>query len=610
MAGAALLIPLILFWVILHLEIPYTFSRYFSSYSLGVFLIVFCLYYFSFRLPDQWGVLACFGLTLILFALTLSFKWTSGYSDNKIIAGILPYKDGAGYYLGASLILNGLPLGDVVQSGWRPLFPGFMSSLFFLLGGNLKTVLAVLVLITGIGTYISSRQILKSFGAVSASLYITFLYFYIQPMVGLTMTELLGYTMGCFAFCLLWRTSDKPRWLDFVLGLAVLVVALSVRAGTFFMLPLLAVWGGWAFRGSKRFSVRLSALAMTVIMLSYLLANTVYARLIGVPEGKLFGNFAYSLYGQVHGGTGWHSAIEELGTRDPSVIYDMAFQFFLQHPFSLVIGVVKSYRDFFLPGENGIFVFGLSNQFGWPNYIAWGSAVALLIMGLIRLVKKWDLKTTLLMAGFVGFLFSIPFLPPVDGGSRFYASTAPFFFSIPTFAVGKFLMDNDQSMVQNDSAERSFLRIGAIVLSALAVFVPLVITNISSVPVFTNPECSASWRPFVINPHPEFYVDLVFDKSRCGLMSEICFEDFDRNGVEKSVDDFYQEVYSMTVETNTDVRIIPAVDLIEKKFHYFYVPAERLQMDSSPSLISGCATEIRTKNQSIYRIESILSDGN
>jgi len=272
--------------------------------------------------------------------------------------------------------------------------------------------------------------------------------------------------------------------------------------------------------------------------------------------------------------------------------------------------VVKSYRDFFLFGENGIFVFGLNGRFDWANYIAWGVAVVLLIWGLIRLVKKQDPNSILLIAGFIGFLFSIPFLPPIDGGSRFYASTAPFFFSIPVVAVGRVSAKDQQFVPQDDPAERGFLRIGGGVLVILTVMMPLAIVNISSVPAFSDPVCSSNQEPFVINSPPESYVDLVLDDARCGLMPEICFEDFDKNGIEKSVDDFYQKLHSMTVEVNTDVRIIPAIDLIEKKFHYFYVSKEKLQMDSSPNLISGCATEIWTKNQSINRIESILSYGN
>ena len=102
----SVLIPLFLYWIVLILKIPYSFSRYFSIYSVGLFLLVLLLYYLSFRMPDGYRVLAGLGLTMLLFGLALSYKWTSGYSDNGLIGGLLPYKDAKNYYFGANLILN------------------------------------------------------------------------------------------------------------------------------------------------------------------------------------------------------------------------------------------------------------------------------------------------------------------------------------------------------------------------------------------------------------------------------------------------------------------------------------------------------------------------
>jgi len=68
----------------------------------------------------------------------------SGFSDNFVIGGLLPYKDAKNYYLGANLLLNGLPIRIAGQALGRPLFPGFLSSLLLLTGQNLKVALAVL----------------------------------------------------------------------------------------------------------------------------------------------------------------------------------------------------------------------------------------------------------------------------------------------------------------------------------------------------------------------------------------------------------------------------------------------------------------------------------
>ena len=121
---APFLLPLLLFWIILFVRIPGYFSQYFHSYSLGLFLIVIALYYVSFSLPGKSGGVAALSLTMVLLSLTLSYMWTSGFSDNFVIGGLLPYKDGKNYYIGAKLLLNGLPMLSSGQATERPLFPG------------------------------------------------------------------------------------------------------------------------------------------------------------------------------------------------------------------------------------------------------------------------------------------------------------------------------------------------------------------------------------------------------------------------------------------------------------------------------------------------------
>ena len=112
-AIGAWLMPVVVFWLVLALEIPYSLTQYFHSYGLVVFLTVLGLYYLSFRLKGNQSVLAAFGLTMLLSALTLSYLWASGFSDNFVISGLLPYKDAKNYYLGANLIMNGFPISNV-----------------------------------------------------------------------------------------------------------------------------------------------------------------------------------------------------------------------------------------------------------------------------------------------------------------------------------------------------------------------------------------------------------------------------------------------------------------------------------------------------------------
>jgi hypothetical protein len=608
--AGSLLLPLLLFYLVLTVRIPSSISRYFYFYSIGLFFAVLVLYYLAFRLPEPYRQPACFGLTLLLFALALSYRWTSGISDNKAIAGFLPYKDGAGYYLGSQLILNGLTLENTLQAGWRPLFPGFLASVLALTGGNLKIALALLVLLAGIGSYLATRRVYDFLGALPAGLFITFLYFFIQPLLGLTMTELLGFTFGCFAFALLWSNAFHPRWPDLLLGLFSLVLAMSVRAGTFFMLPLIALWAGRIFRGRGLFSWRAFAAGLMSILLVFLIANWLYVRMVGVPQGRAFGNFSYSLYGQVQGGTGWHRAIEDLATRDPDVIYRAAFQFFQKHPLSLFIGIAKSYWDFFLAGDRSIFAFDIYRPGVWLNYLAWAAAVLLLVRGLLTLGKniRWNISL-LLIAGFLGILLSIPFLPPIDGGSRFYAGTAPFFFIVPVIGLAGFPETlKGENAGEQSRSDRIILFSGSILLSLLTLVVPLLILNGKPAVSVSAPACAPDETPFVIQVNPGSYVDLVAGNQACGLAPAICLDDFEQNGLEKSVDDFYQKIDSLARGSRSNVRLLPALNLVDARIRYFLISQDVTPTGLSTGQLSGCAVENNTSNLGIYHVKSISSD--
>jgi len=606
----SLLIPLLLFWVVLLFRIPYSLTFHFTTYSFGLFVIILLLFYLSLRMRGNGGALTGLALTMLLLTLALSYKWTSGFSDNFMIGGLLPYKDAKNYYLGADLILHGLPMEKAGQATERPLFAGFLSSLLLVTGQNLKIALAAIVQLAGIGLYLSARRICQSMGALSASLYFTFMYFYIQPLIGYALSELLGFTLGCFAFVLIWQASHNLKWFDLTLGLVSLLVAVSARAGAFFIFPMLAIWAGWIFRKEKRFSIKAAGYAFIIVSIGYFLVNAIYAQLLGIPPGSAFGNFSYALYGQVRGGTGWHSAIEELGTRNPYAVYRAALQFFLEHPLSLFIGFAKSYRDFFLPGSQSIFPFRVEGWQGWGSLLLWLGTIALLLRGLMRLVKDIHLNlASLLAAGFVGVILSIPFLPPIDGGARFYASSMPFFFIIPALGLSQLARGMEQKSTTKEYLydDSSASRTASITLVALTVIVPLGIYSFSHKPAYALPSCPPEQEPFVMEVHQGSYIDLIKDgTTQCGSAPQVCLSDFEKNNTEKKIDDYYQELLLLTKANDTNVSIIPAIDLVSEEFHYFYVPHNKLQGSSALNVVSGCATEIKTKNQSIYQVESIL----
>lgn len=605
----AWLIPVAAFWLVLAFEIPYSFTRYFHRYMLLVLLGVLFLFYLSFRLKGNRSVLAAFSLSMLLCALTLSYLWSSGYSDNFIISGLLPYKDAKNYYLGANLLLNGQPIRVAGQAVGRPLFPGFLSSLLLLTGQNLKITLALLAQLAGIGLYLSAKQVRQVFGALAGAVFITFMYFYFQIVAGYAMSESLGFIGGCFGFALIWQVARRRKWFDFLLGTGLLLVAVSARAGAFLIFPMLALWAGRAFRGTKRYSLLVLVIVLVVLAGGYFIANTLYPQFLGVPEGESFGNFAYTIYGQVRGGLGWHSAIDELGTRNSSIVYQAAWDVFLAAPSDFFKGITRAYSDFFLPGDSSIFVFGAKNHNYRLDLILWSLTILVFLRGLYQLIfKRRSDLSILLLAGFIGIFLSIPFLPPIDGGMRFYASTMPFFFVLLAVGVSRF--DDRDEEPAPAKKELFFLRFATIAILALTVILPPVTLRTTSLPDLDEPVCSEEQRSFAIRVNTGSYIDLVQDEdTSCGLAPGICYEDFLEHNTEMHIDDFYQQLDSLASTSQTDMRIIPTLNLLDGHFQYFVILDKRELPVSSDEILSGCATRIQTENQRIFLVES-FSDSN
>lgn len=596
-----------LFILFLVAPIPYAFSAFFGAYSAILFILVFALYSLSFWLKESWHWLLGLSITMALFGLALSAMWTSGFSDNKIIGGLLPYRDAFHYYNGARLILDGRMLSEhSVQAAGKPLFPGFLASLLLVTGKNLQTSIAILVALLGFTSYLSAQKLKKVFGGLPAALYLSLSFLYAQPQIGFLHAELLGLILGNLGFVLIWEVAEKRNLSKLIFAIIMLMLAVSARAGAFFIFPMLALWAGWAFREEKRFSWRSFFIASLVVVLSYFTVNTLYSRFVVEPGNYNFSNFAYTIYGQTHGGTGWNRAIKDLATRDPVIIMDASIQFFKEHPLSLFIGTAKAYRDFFIFGDRGIFNF-YGSKIAWLDIGLWVSGIILLLLGLRRSLKMLKAPvSSLLLAGFIGIFLSIPFLPPIDGGSRFYASTMPFFFALISMALSSIGLKKKTE--REDDKDIGITLVSGL-LALMSLVMPVAILQLTAAPDIATPTCPADQTPYAIRFDPDFYVDIVSSPEMpCGKIPSICFDDFSQNSTEKNNNPFFQEIVKQVQLNTTSKRMFTANNLVPRKeLLYFMGEADQFASSSPQAIVSGCATAIPTSGYpTIYRIESVL----
>ena len=193
-------------------------------------------------------------------------------------------------------------------------------------------------------------------------------------------------------------------------------------------------------------------------------------------------------------------------------------------------------------------MFTFTDAGGWPNLLLWVLAVFLLGWGIVKAVKNIrGSLDALLVASFLGIFFSIPFLPPIDGGGRFYASTIPFLFVLPAAAIGRVQDRSDQTTgPRKPNYGAIFLpRDGSLILLVSMVIVPISAYTLHTPLDVDAQVCPSRQNAFAIRLNPGSYIDLISPPTKaCGLVPDICLAEFKQNGTDK-VDDFYQELLSL-----------------------------------------------------------------
>ncbi len=282
-----------------------------------------------------------------------------------------------------------------------------------------------------------------------------------------------------------------------------------------------------------------------------------------------------------------------------------AIQFFREHPLSLLIGTAKAYRDFFIPGDSGIFSF-YGSKIKWLDLTLWITSLLFLFWGIIRSIKNIKKPIpALLLAGFIGIFFSITFLPPVDGGKRFYASTMPFFFALVAMALPT--IGAKKKFWEDDKKTGIILLSG--VLTLMTLIMPVIILHLTTPPEILQTSCSATQVPYTIRIDPNSSVSLTASQDApCGASDTLCLADFEKNGVERNIDPFFQRLVQQAEELEGRTSVLTANNLVKNGgFHFFLTLTEILETIPPRTIITGCATEFTTQRRpSLYRIESVL----
>jgi hypothetical protein len=604
-----IIIPVIVFYLFIFIKLPIQILETLSRNSLFFLIIFFLLNAASFNLKGSASYFASFLLISIVFASPFAYNLHTGYSDAAVIGGFIPYKDGFYYFNGARTILLGRPILYGWNDIFRPLFPGFLASLLYLLSNNLVLVQTLIILIMGFSVHAASLKMNDLFGKWPAALFISLMTVYSRQFIGYTWTELPSVIFGCFSIMFLLVGAEERNIFKINFGAMLLVISLSIRAGAFMMLPLLPFWVGFIFWSNKESFLREGVLTFLIISTTFLMANLVIPRVI-TTGSSTFGNFAYTLYGQAKGGAIWNQAIIDLNTTDTSIIMQEALNNIRRYPAGIIIGTVKAYLDFLGPNKYGLFHFVSPNSF-IVKILFWFICICLSIKGIYYCFRTYKKEiSSLFLICLFGLLFSIPFVPPVGNGNRLYSGSAPITMALPV--IGLFALLHKKSSLIGKSVNKivkleKILYLFSILLLLLVLIMPIILKQTGKAPLFSEPICNQSQIPFAAQIYPGSFVDVQKNEPVAINGSfNISVDKFEKFGADKINDDFFLLLIQKSKSSNQGIRIAESVDLISSQYYFFIGTPDLLPEKNNQNLVLGCATKIENKYQQALWIERII----
>jgi hypothetical protein len=461
--------------------------------SIGL-LVVF---YLILRLPEKWRVPLAFAAGGAVFGLALTGLWASGQSEPYVVSGLIPYNDAATYYNDANRLLDGSLLSDA--SSRRPLAIGFQGALLGLTGRNLQDSLALLALVEAVACVYIMLEVRRSKGSAAGAITFWIVFLFARRFIGTTMTESLGLTFGALSLAFFCRGVTR-RSLSFNLaGLVLLTVALNIRAGAFFILPLLVLWVGWLFRDKGWIAWKPAGLAALAVIAGFGV-NFLVLKLIGTPGGMPFGNFAESLYGLASGGERWSYVYTQFeaapGTTEKEryqQIYQMSFDLIRKDPTGIIKGSLYQWGLLFSDTWFSVYAYVGGENAEGNRYIHWG-LYALCILGLVQACRKSrEPLYSFLLVSIIGIFLSVPFVPPGDAHKmRAFAATIPLLALLPAIGVSElvnFIPWKYSKDTPDDISTDSGLTAYSLLLTAFMVVAPFTAMKLAVKPAVQPAIC-------------------------------------------------------------------------------------------------------------------------
>jgi hypothetical protein len=376
--------------------------------------------------------LECAAITLCFVCLQAYIFNTALHPVNRfnLIGGLLPNADPSMYLSLANQWSDGMRV--ITTQTTRQFFPCFLSAMLWICGRDVKMIVSIFTLITGVLSFVAWRQVRITFGWLGATLFVALVFFfYRSEVVGLLRTEQLGLWFALIAVALMLQGLRQKREGLWCAGLFSLVMGLNTRAGAYFMLPLLILYSGWIFRrGSWGWRSIVSGGA--VCLVAMLLNFACYWVFLAPPRPT--SNFWLCFYGMLKGGN-WVTAMNEIGLDDRtnSIARERGMALLRAEPWLVLKGFLKACK----------FAWTQNTFYGVPPtaetfraLMEWLTVIGAILPWSWSVVRKRraELEWFVLLI-VLGTLLSLPFAPPWDYGRRVHAVAFPFVYLAPVMLI-------------------------------------------------------------------------------------------------------------------------------------------------------------------------------
>jgi hypothetical protein len=451
----------------------------------------------------------CAAITLCFASLQAYIFNTALHPENRfnLLGGLLPNADPSMYLSLANQWSDGIRV--TTPQTTRQFFPCFLSAMLWICRRDLKMIVSIFTLITGVLSFIAWRQVRITFGWLGATLFLALIFFFYRcEVVGVLRTEQLGLWFALIAVALMLQGLQVKREGLWCAGLFSLVMGLNTRASAYFILPLLILYSGWVFRRSRWgwrsiFSVGL------VCFVGMLLNFACYWIFFAPPRPT--SNFWLCFYGMLKGGN-WVTAMNELGVDynyTNMIAREKGLSLLRAEPWLVVKGFLKAC----------VFAWNTNMFYGVPpttetfrSWMKWLTVIGAVLPWSWSVVqkKRAEIEWFVLLV-VLGTLLSLPFAPPWDGGRRVYAVAYPFIYLAPVLLISwswttlseylplrsasRGLVAEKSRLIHLGDHLARLTQAGLVILVLLATVVPLGL-------MLCNRDSIRGWQPRFCVPQP------------------------------------------------------------------------------------------------------------